>query len=104
MGAAIQVEQLGKRYARRTQAEPTLIAAMRHLLSRRATEDFWALREVSFDIPAGQTVGVIGPNGSGKSSLLGLVAGTITPTEGIGPHARAHRPRCWSWARASTPT
>jgi ABC-type polysaccharide/polyol phosphate transport system ATPase subunit len=33
-------------------------------------------------VPRGSTVGVVGPNGSGKSSMLGLLAGTITPTEG----------------------
>ena len=45
-------------------------------------EDFWAVRGLHFAIEPGRTIGVIGPNGSGKSSLLGLVAGTITPSEG----------------------
>lgn len=77
---AISARGLGKCYRVRGHAPPTLFGALTGR-ARRA-ERFWALRGVDFDIPRGRTVGVIGPNGSGKSSLLGLVAGTITPTEG----------------------
>ncbi len=79
---AISARDLGKCYRVRGHAPPTLFGALTGLGRRRPADRFWALRKVSFDIPRGRTVGVIGPNGSGKSSLLGLVAGTISPTEG----------------------
>jgi lipopolysaccharide transport system ATP-binding protein len=46
-------------------------------------QDFWALNNINFVIPKGETVGVIGKNGSGKSTLLQIICGTLTPTAGI---------------------
>src|SRR5437879_1110530 len=48
----------------------------------RGGKPFWALRDVSFDVPPGKTVGLIGPNGGGKSTLLRLVGGIGRPDEG----------------------
>ncbi len=45
-------------------------------------EDFWALRDVSLEIPPATTFGLIGPNGSGKSTLLRCIAGIYQPTSG----------------------
>jgi len=50
---------------------------------RAVTPDFWALRNVSFDLDAGATLGLIGHNGSGKSTLLKTVGGILTPTTGF---------------------
>jgi len=46
------------------------------------TSDFWALKDVSFDLMHGETLGVIGKNGVGKSSLLKVLAGVILPDRG----------------------
>jgi homopolymeric O-antigen transport system ATP-binding protein len=50
--------------------------------SKRHKDDFWALRDIDFEISSGSTVGLIGANGSGKSTLLKLIGGIIQPTSG----------------------
>jgi ABC-type polysaccharide/polyol phosphate transport system ATPase subunit len=79
---AIEVSNLGKAYRLRGVAASSVRDLLVHGFKRAEAQRFWALRGVTFKVPAGSTVGVVGPNGSGKSSLLGLLAGTITPTEG----------------------
>ena len=54
-----------------------------HLRRQQEAEEFWALRDVTFDVAGGTTVGLIGPNGSGKTTLLKLIAGILSPTSGL---------------------
>jgi ABC-type polysaccharide/polyol phosphate transport system ATPase subunit len=82
MTYAIEVENLSKAYRKQGMGAPTLYKTLARVMRGQKLEQFWALKDVSFKVPRGATVGVIGPNGSGKSSLLGLIARTITPTTG----------------------
>ena len=77
----IQAQQLSKCY----RVFPSPRARLAQGLwrgKRNFYEPFWALRDVSFALKAGQTMGVVGRNGSGKSTLLQLLCGTLTPTSG----------------------
>lgn len=79
--AAIRVEGAGKFYPPRLSPARLL----RYLWPKPLTPkpvDFWALRDVSFDLRRGEVLGVLGRNGSGKSTLLQLVAGLLVPSEG----------------------
>ncbi len=77
---AIEVQGIGKKF-RRYREKPTSVKQRVGRLRTRA-EEFWALKDVSFDVPHGSTTGLIGPNGSGKSTLLRIIAGILRPTEG----------------------
>ena len=77
---AIAVDGIGKRF-RIYHERPTSVKE-RLIHFRTKSEDFWALRGVTFDVPEGSTLGLIGPNGSGKTTLLKIIAGILRPTEG----------------------
>lgn len=85
---AIKVENITKsfRLKSRCQRTTTLKTMLVNLLKGKhiiqEEREFWALRNVSFEIPKGITLGIIGSNGSGKSTLLKLIAGIHRPTSG----------------------
>ena len=81
---AISVDHVGKTF-RLHHLEPTSLrdrVRSRFTRSRLTDEAFWALRDVSFDVPYGEMFGLIGANGSGKSTLLQVVAGIHAPDMG----------------------
>jgi ABC-type polysaccharide/polyol phosphate transport system ATPase subunit len=80
---AVAVTGVGIQYDLRLTHRRTLRRALGELLHGAAEEPtFWALREVTFAVQAGETVGVIGRNGSGKSTLLLALAGILRPDTG----------------------
>lgn len=85
----IKVAGLGKRYEIFGQPSDRLVqlvsAPVARWLGREPRQRgrvAWALRDASFEVARGETVGIIGRNGSGKSTLLQMICGTLTPTEG----------------------
>ena len=80
---AIEVDNLGVKYNLRFTKKTTLRESFSRMAKRESGEkDFWALRNVSFNITSGESLAVIGPNGAGKSTLLQVLAGILMPSEG----------------------
>jgi ABC-type polysaccharide/polyol phosphate transport system ATPase subunit len=84
MNYAIKADGLGKRYYLNRGFGSLLKKGFNELVGRnRIThEEFWALKDISFAIKAGEALGVIGRNGAGKSTLLKVLSGVTRQTEG----------------------
>ena len=82
MAMVIRFQQVSKKF-KLNPSRPRAFMDMLVRRARRATaEDFWALNNVSLDIPSGETVGLVGPNGAGKSTMLKLISRIIEPSSG----------------------
>jgi lipopolysaccharide transport system ATP-binding protein len=77
----VDAEGLGKSYRIYNRPKDRLKQALWRG-RKKYYREFWALRDVSFQVCRGQTFGILGRNGSGKSTLLQLICGTLTPSEG----------------------
>ncbi|MFM8898674.1 MAG: ABC transporter ATP-binding protein [Burkholderiales bacterium] len=93
---AIKVENLSKCYQiydqPRDRLKQFVLPRLRRLVGlspKQYYREFWALKDVSFEVKKGETVGIIGRNGSGKSTLLQMICGTLSPSYGsITTHGR----------------
>ncbi|OQA14308.1 MAG: Teichoic acids export ATP-binding protein TagH [bacterium ADurb.Bin363] len=78
---AIKIENLSKVYRLYNNPVERLKESL-HPFRKKYHREFYALRDVSFEVKRGETVGIIGKNGSGKSTLLKIITGVLTPTGG----------------------
>ena len=79
---AVDVRDISKRFRLAHGQYNSLKERIIHGGKRQATEDFWALNDVSLTVREGETVGILGRNGSGKSTLLKCICGVLQPTTG----------------------
>lgn len=81
---AIKIENLGKVYKIGRQKSATLIDSIRSVFSKNedAKTEFWALKDISFEIKKGEAVAIIGRNGAGKSTLLKVLSRITEPSKG----------------------
>src|SRR5690606_12665058 len=79
--ATIAVQKVSKCYELFARPHQRLLSYFFKTAARKKT-DFWALKELSFSLLPGETLGIVGRNGSGKSTLLQIICGTLSPTTG----------------------
>src|SRR6185312_11089586 len=82
----IEFAQVWKKFARgelHDSLRDMVPAAVRRLAGRGpARDEFWAVRDVSFEVRPGEALGILGPNGAGKSTILKLLTRILVPTRG----------------------
>ena len=81
MDIAISVRNISKSF-RMYNSPAERLKELLHPFKKKYHKDFWALRDISLEIPRGTTFGIIGQNGSGKSTLLQIICGILQPTTG----------------------
>lgn len=79
---AIRVDGVSKAFAIYEKPHHRLLQQLLPGSGRAWHREFHALRDISFDVHRGETVGIVGRNGSGKSTLLQIICGTLTPSQG----------------------
>src|SRR3954454_15874951 len=78
----LQLREVSKRYRIRRDADGERTLVRKLLSIRKRKEDFWALKDISFDVERAEALGIIGHNGAGKSTILKLLSRITTPTNG----------------------
>lgn len=78
----IRTDGLGVRYSLRLTRKQTVRSSLVKRVQGSGEQAFWALRDVTFQLVHGESLGVVGPNGAGKSTLLQVLAGILMPSEG----------------------
>lgn len=81
---AVRLKNVSKRFLLDREVNRTVMEIFVHPFRRKsAREYFWPLRDVSFELERGKSLGIIGENGSGKSTILKLIAHILEPTSGM---------------------
>jgi len=78
----LQLKSVSKRYRIQTESDKRSGGLLGKLRRSTSSKDFWAVKDVSFEVPRGQALGIVGHNGAGKSTLLKLLSSIATPTQG----------------------